>query len=294
MVSMRVVSGVLVVVMAALGLGSCRTLPLDSLHEDGGGLLVATFNVHYLSPRVDSMSWDKREAAVLSIVGEMNADVIGFQEMETFSGGRFNDENVQLESIRSEFPEYGVAATGDPSNYPSTQPILYRKELLEPIDQGFFFFSATPDDIYSRPWHKRFPAFASWVRFRTLSDGSTFSVFNIHTDSSSPRNRMKTARLVTQRIADRSHPNEPVVLLGDFNAPASFPSFRVYLRAGFSLPSGRASTFHFNRGLHLFGAIDHVLAQNGFRVSGSSVVRRQYDGVWPSDHYPVAARIQPE
>jgi endonuclease/exonuclease/phosphatase family metal-dependent hydrolase len=163
--------------------------------------------------------------------------------------------------------------------------------VLEPIDQGFFFFSSTPDDIYSRPWHKRFPAFASWVRFRSLADGLAFTVFNIHTDASSPRNRMKTARLVTQRIAERSDPDEPVVLLGDFNALASLPSVRIYRRSGFRIPGGRASTFHFNRGLHLFGAIDHVLARDGMAVSEMSVVRRQYDGVWPSDHYPVAARV---
>jgi endonuclease/exonuclease/phosphatase family metal-dependent hydrolase len=281
-------------VIAILGLGGCRSVPLDSLHQDDGGLLVATFNVHYLSPRADSMSWTRREAAVLRVLGDINADLIAFQEMETFAGSRFNDENVQLESVRAAFPEYGVAATGDPRHYPSTQPVLYRKDMLEHIDQGFFFFSPAPDEVYSRPWHKRFPAFASWARFRILSDGTTFRVFNIHTDSSSPRNRMKTARLVAQRIAEREHPDEPVILMGDFNAPASFPSLRIYQRAGFALPSGRSSTFHFNRGLHLFPAIDHVLAQSGFTVSSISVVRRQYDGVWPSDHYPVAARVQLE
>ena len=257
------------------------------------GVRVATFNVHYLSQRVPAMNWDGRQEAVMRVIEAMNADIIAFQEMETFAGGRFSDTNLQLDSVLAAFPEYAAAAVGDPEVYPSTQPILYRPADLRVVTQGFFFFSETPDTIYSRPWHKRFPAFASWASFERLADGFEFTVFNVHTDASSGRNRMKTARLVVDRIENRDDRGAPVILAGDFNAPASFPSARIYDRADLVRARGSSATFHFNRGLHLFPAIDHIRVSGGLSVSQASVVRLSLDGIWPSDHYPVLAVATP-
>lgn len=248
-------------------------------------------NVHYLSTRAPEMAWEPREEAVQTVLREIDADIIALQEVESFGGGAFSRENVQLVSVLEALPDHAAAAVGDPKLYPSTQPILYRESLLEPLSQGFFFFSPTPDAIYSRPWHKRFPAFASFVRFRHRDAGLTFYVFNLHADASSPRNRIKTARLVRERMEARAHPGDPVILLGDFNAPSWFPALGIYLRAGFTRAPVRGSTFHFNRGLHLVPGIDHILVDDGFQVSPAIIVRSQPGGTWPSDHYPVIASV---
>ena len=68
------------------------------------------------------------------------------------------------------------------------------------LEQGFFFFSPTPDIIYSRPWKKRFPAFCTWVRFRDAK-GGRFYLYNVHFDHSSLTNRVNSARLVAQRLS---------------------------------------------------------------------------------------------
>lgn len=281
-----------IAILLALWLQSCSTVTLEDVASGQSNLLVATFNVHYLSPRATHMDWARRQEAVVQVLRDMDADIVLFQEMETFNGGNFSGRNLQLDTVRSAFPEYEVAATGEPAVYPSTQPILYRHDELEFLEQGFFFFSPTPDDIYSRPWHKRFPAFLSWSRFRRKADDITFYVYNLHTDASSPRNRMKTARLVVDRLQSRAFEDDPVIVGGDFNAPALFPSMRIYRRAGLSRPAQRRSTFHFNRGLNLLPAIDHVITTSGAEVVGSTVVRRSYDDVWPSDHYPVLAAVK--
>ena len=56
-------------------------------------------------------------------------------------------------------------------------------------------------------------------------------------------------------------------------------------------PSG--ATHHFKRGLDLFPAIDHILAGPEIRFTGPvKVWRMQYDGVWPSDHYPISIEVR--
>ena len=49
------------------------------------------------------------------------------------------------------------------------------------------------------------------------------------------------------------------------------------------------ATFHLNRGLNLFGAIDHLAHGPGAAPLGPArVLRERFGDVWPSDHYPVA------
>lgn len=250
-------------------------------------LVVGTFNIHYVSVRQEGFNWVERREAVLEALREGSADIIGFQEMETFAGGHWNEENIQIDWIVGHFPEYSMAAVGDPRVYPSTQPVFFRSDRFEFMEQGFFFFSSTPDVVYSQPWSGRYPAFCSWVRLRDRDSGEGFYVYNLHFDNSSLENRLKAARLVAERISDSKQIGEPVVVLGDYNTPKLFRPVTILVRAGLKVAGTTGSTYHFNRGINLIPAIDHVLFSEEFGYIGTKVIRRRFQGVWPSDHYPV-------
>jgi endonuclease/exonuclease/phosphatase family metal-dependent hydrolase len=216
-----------------------------------------------------------------------NADIIAFQEMETFAGGPWNRENEQLDWVLAHFPDYGVTAFGDPREYPATQPILYRKSRFEALDQGYFFFSPEPEVLYSRPWKGRYPAFCSRARLRDRWSGESFDIYNLHFDYSSLQNRLNSARLVADRIVAREHPEDGVIALGDFNAPRFFPAVRIVAAAGLTVAETAGSTFHFNRGIRIQPAIDHVLYSKAFAYEDTRVIRDRIDGQWPSDHFPL-------
>jgi hypothetical protein len=91
----------------------------------------------------------------------LRADLVAFQEMQTFGGGRYRAENLQLSWLKQQLPDYRFAAVGDPTVYPSTQPIMYLANRLELLEQGFFFFSPEPDILYSPPWKGGYPSFCS-------------------------------------------------------------------------------------------------------------------------------------
>jgi endonuclease/exonuclease/phosphatase family metal-dependent hydrolase len=250
-------------------------------------VVVGSFNIHYTSPWQEKMVWEERRGGVVEALRRGEADIIGFQEMETFAGGHWNPENKQLDWVLNHFPEFAVTAFGNPRKYPSTQPILYRKSRFQALEQGFFFFSPEPDRLYSRPWKGRYPAFCSWARLRDRENAATFYLYNVHFDYGSLRNRLNSARLVAERIVSREHLEDGVIVLGDFNAPRCFRPVRIVAEAGLSIAETRGATYHFKRGIRIQPAIDHVLYSEVFSHQSTRVIRDRVDGRWPSDHFPL-------
>ena len=286
---MRCVIRVLILLVAAAGTIAGLSSCIEPTRADRSGVVlrVGTFNLHYLSERVPSMAWEPRREGVKAVLQEAAADLVAFQEVETHVHGHVNDENIQLEYLVDEFPGYEAAAVGKPYDYPSTQPILYDRVRLEFLEQGFFFFSETPETIYSRSWDGGFPAFCSWVRFFDKRAERSLLVFNVHFDSRSAGNRIKSAELVAERLEMVAELNDAVVVLGDFNGPWFFSAVQTIAEAGLFIAPPQGATFHFNVGLDLLPAIDHVLAGRGLAPGPAEVARKKYDRIWPSDHYPV-------
>lgn len=250
-------------------------------------LVIGTLNLHYVAAGQKRLNWENRKEAVAAAVKYGSPDIIAFQEMETFEGGHFNSRNVQLAFLRDRFPAYAFGAVGDPREYPSTQPVMYRKSRFQLLEQGFFFFSSTPDVIYSDPWDGRFPAFCSWVRFRENGSGASFYLYNAHFDYESRENRLRSARLVQERIASRSHQDSGVLVVGDFNAPWFFRPVQIVAGSQLQIADTTGSTVHFYRGINIIPAIDHVLYSQEFEHQETRVLRSRFRGAWPSDHYPV-------
>lgn len=258
-------------------------------------LRVATYNVHYIVLFKETgpwsiADWDRRKGPMDLAFKKIDADVIGFQEMESFGGGSGGEVNLVLDALLGKNPDYRAAAVGDPRAFPSTQPILYRRDRLEALDQGWFFFSETPDVIYSRTYNGSFPAFASWAMFRDLQSNRTFRVINIHTDFRSRSNRLQSIDLVADRIAPWIASGETLFVIGDLNARHGDKALRILEAAGVTFAPVQGSTYHLNRGLNLFGAIDHIGSVGAAQPVGAPVViRERFEGEWPTDHYPVIA-----
>ena len=263
-------------------------------------LRIATYNVHYIGRRRESglgsvNAWEERKGALNEAFGAIQADIVGFQEMETYGprGSTTPVSNLALDWLLEYNTDYGAAAQGDPDVFPSTQPIFYRLDRFTLLDEGWYFFSNTPDVIYSRTFDGSWAAFASWAQFLDNSTGVTFRVVNIHTDYSSGSNRIQSADLVAERTKPWISAGETVFMLGDFNAMSGSPTLRAIETIGIDFHSATGSTFHFNRGLNLFGAIDHIgHAGDAFEAEATTVVRRKFDGKWPTDHYPVLVDFQ--
>ena len=289
---------ILLVIVSCLAVIACAqivrnsgTAPLPAPSADV--LRVATYNVHYINVREESGpwsrgDWEQRKGPLDLAFKEIAADVIGFQEMESFAGRSESSENLTLEWLLENNPDYEAAAVGDPAVFPSTQPILYRQNRLTLVDQGWFFFSETPDVIYSRTFNGSYPAFTSWAVFDDKVTQSRFRVVNIHTDYGSRSNKLQSAELVATRIAPWIAEGETVYVIGDLNARLGERTVDIIENAGITFAPVSGATYHFDRGINLFGAIDHIGYVGATTPRGEPVVlRKRYDGEWPTDHYPV-------
>lgn len=258
-------------------------------------LRIASFNVHYIVLGLDDGpwsvgDWERRKGPVDAAFKSVDADVMAFQEMESWSRGSDGSVNLARDFLAARNPDYGVAASGDWRVFPSTQPIFYRKAKLAPVDQGWFFFSDTPDVIYSRTFNGSFPAFASWVQFEKLETGQRFRVVNVHFEYRSRSNRVLSARLVRDRIAPWVAAGESVFLVGDLNVRHGARTKEILSEAGVTFDRIPGATYHLNRGVHLFGAIDHLGRTPSINIAGGPVVLQQrFEGEWPSDHHPIYA-----
>ena len=287
--ALKWIAGITAVGFGALVACSPRAVPLQD--APGGTLRVASYNVHYiiLSQETGAWSvgdWERRKGPLDAAFQAVNADIMAFQEMESFGRGMDKNINLARDWLLARNPDYAAAANGDAAVFPSTQPIFYRKDRLRLLDQGWFFFSETPNVIYSRTFNGSWPAFASWARFAV--DGTEMRVVNVHNDYASLSNRRLSSDLIAKRIKPWIDAGEKVMVVGDFNARAGGEPLTIVERVGIDFVPVTGATVHFNRGLNLFGAIDHLGVSEGVRLVGETqVLRQRFDGEWPTDHYPV-------
>lgn len=264
--------------------------------KDAAALRVATFNVHWVALRQEDGPWspagfERRKGAMTASMQAIGPDVLALQEAESFPATNRDGTNLVVAHLLETLEGLELAASGPPDTFPPTQPILYRSSALEVRDEGWFFFSQTPDEMYARTFNGGFAAFASWAEFAPVSGGSPFRVVNIHTDFASRSNRRQSAALVRDRIAPWIAAGQLVVVVGDMNALRGSATLRLMEEAGVTFLPVPGATVHFNRGLNLFGAIDHIGLSAGLTAGTPVVVRQKFGEVWPSDHYPVFADI---
>jgi len=120
----------------------------------------------------------------------------------------------------------------------------------------------------------------------------------VHLDHQSQPSRERSVALLLARIGALD-PKAPVVVTGDFNAgetnPAAVAMLAVF-RDSFRVlhpDANEAGTFNgFKPGQTGGDKIDFVFVEPGIEVLDAAIVRTSRDGRYPSDHFPVTARIR--
>lgn len=255
-------------------------------------LRLATLNVHYIRPSnaagiASTSEWIRRRGPMTAAFAAINADIFALQETGTFPCCSQSGANPTLDWLLDQNPGYAVAANGPSTHSPQIQPILYRRARVSLLDHGWFFFSETPHVLGSPGFADgSYPSFANWASFQYR--GEVLHVVNTHLDVTSWSNRRVSSAVVMHAIAPWLEARERVMFIGDMNSFAWTRPVRVIANGGLTVAPIRGATFHLYRGLHLYGAIDHMAYSAGVRVARAPiVVRQQFEGGWPSDHYPV-------
>jgi endonuclease/exonuclease/phosphatase family metal-dependent hydrolase len=272
--------------------------------KGGLELKVMTFNIRYGTADDGENRWENRRQILIDVLKDNSPDVVGLQEALDF----------QISQIRQGLPEFGHlgVARDDGKTKGEYCAILYRLDHFKADESGTFWFSDTPDVAGSSHWGNANVRICTWARLVERKTGAAFYLYNLHLDHVSQLSREKSAVLLAQRIHGRKHP-DPFIVTGDFNAGETNPAI-LYLKGKMTLGEGEGKSenpvpvvdtfrvLHPDANevgtLHSYGAnrkgekIDYIFVPAGVQVIDAEIVRTQYNGRYPSDHFPVTARVR--
>jgi endonuclease/exonuclease/phosphatase family metal-dependent hydrolase len=250
---------------------------------------VATYNLRYDHPEDGPNAWPARKDMVKALIRYHEFDIVGTQE------GLANQiaDLAQMD----EFDYVGVGRD-DGKDAGEHSAIFFRKNRFTLLDKGDFWLSETPD----RPsfgWDARCcRRLASWARLRDRTSSRVLVVFSVHFDHEGELARRASAELMLRKIAEIAR-GAPAICVGDFNSTPDTVQIQAMSRAmrdarltSKAPPYGPAATFN---DFHLDRApterIDYVFVDRHFDVLKYAALSDTLDQRYPSDHFPVVARV---
>ena len=262
----------------------------------GDPLTVMSFNIRYGTANDGENRWELRREFLFDVITDANADLVGLQE--ALDG--------QIQEMLKALPQYGVVGVGrdDGRTRGEYAAILYRRDRFRVSDAGTFWFSDTPEVVASRSWGNTITRICTWARF-VDRDGRAFWHFNVHLDHQSQPSRERSTALLAERIAARRSLTEPAIVTGDFNVGEANPAIRRLTAPQNGASALFVDTFRarhpdekmvgtftgFKYGATTGDKIDYVLVPPGTEVLQAAIVRTSRNDRYPSDHFPVVARV---
>lgn len=253
-----------------------------------------TFNIRFDNPADGVNAWPARKSLVADVIRGAAPDIVGLQEARR---NQLDDLGALLGST-TPYVEIGVGRD-DGARGGEYSPLLYRAQVVTPLESGTFWLSPTPEVPGSTGWGNHVPRICTWARFEDRRSGRRFYVFNSHFDHESAPARAHSAEAIVARIAARPH-KDPVFVMGDFNAPENDDVVRYLVGAGLAdtyrvvHPDGAAGTFNGWGTDTSEKKIDYILAAPppATQVLDATIDRSMPDGRYPSDHFPLMLRVR--
>lgn len=232
--------------------------------------------------------WEDRRIICREIIVAQNADIYCLQE----------NRNEISDYLLKELPGFAFSNT----IYRSKQPInaiLYSTKRFEKIQEGGFWLSPTPDVENSK-----FPGatrrVANWILLKDKITGKPLCVVNAHYTHDSEQARLLQIE-VTLNFTKTIPKNVPAIMTADFNCGMESKPIAKALAVGWidsyttvhgpADPGGTAHRFLGEKVAKTRKKIDHILHTNLLKSVAAEVIKDNYKGRYPSDHYFVSAEL---
>jgi len=247
-----------------------------------------TFNLRFENDSDGPNAWSFRRGLVTGLIEKHAPYIIGTQE----------GMMTQLIHIRDSLPFYDLHAPQRTPDVTCQYPTLFfRKDTFRVLEGGEFWLSKTPNVHRSKSWDSAFPRMMSYARLSNNADNE-FWVAVTHLDHIGEQARYQQAKMIAEWIKTRTG---PVILMGDFNdSPGSavhalLTSSETGLHDTWEVIGHKENIDSFTQ--HRFTGIpqktrmDWILVSANFRVIEVDIIRDHLGDRYPSDHFPVLARL---
>lgn len=252
-----------------------------------GEIRVMSCNLKCLNPSdLGKKSWFYRAEFVMENINAEYPGIIGFQECTKY----------QYPYLCESLPEYDSVITyRDKAIKTEGCPVFYRKDLFTLVDKGSFWLSETPEKM-SKDWDAACYRICSYVILKENSSGKEFAVFNAHLDHVSDEARINGINVVLDKISEFG--GMPSILMGDLNAQEASETYAAAMKS-FDDTKYLAKDTMDGATYQMWGqaldrdCIDYVLvSKNAFTVNQYKIVETTYDGIYPSDHFPLSVSLE--
>jgi endonuclease/exonuclease/phosphatase family metal-dependent hydrolase len=254
-----------------------------------------TFNIRNMRSRDGENSWDRRQEMVSDLIRRHGPDILATQEAYF----------PQVEALRQALPGYVVLGVGRDDGRRAGEhcALFVRADRWSVGASGTFWFSETPDVPGSRHWTPEHARICTWASLIGPT-GPPFVVYNVHMDHEAQVARQNSARLIAEHIRN-VYPETPALVTGDFNMEEDNPAMQALVgvagpglvdtfRALHPMTTPRQGTFHGFTGARDGEKIDYILASPAFQTQETQIVYDNAEGRYPSDHFPLTARVRLE
>ena len=252
----------------------------------GEPLRVMTFNVRYPSRSDGPNRWELRRDLLVSVIRSRDPDLIGTQEL-------FYEQGQYIAEKLPQYAWFGLSRRGNHED--EHMGVFYKKDKFRLLESGDFWLSEMPEKPASMSWNVSLPRMVTWGLFESTGSGTRFYFFNTHFPHrrEDAEARLRCAEVIARRI-DKLPPEVPLILTGDFNAPADADVYRLLaggLKDAWTAAArrkGPEGTYNGFQGDISGPRIDWILFRGPWKVLEAETVIDNDNGRYPSDHYPVA------
>ena len=243
----------------------------------------------YCENESDVNHWSRRKFLVADVIRRSRADVVGLQEVELFQAR-------SLAVLLGDFDWVGVGRD-DGADKGEMNAVFVRRSAFSINSYKTLWLSETPEQV-SIGWDAALNRTVTIVSLKSKSTGQNLSFLNTHFDHMGQRARKESAALISRVIAGMSD-KSPRILVGDLNAAANFPGYELLTHqmhdaAVVTVAPGTGGDMTFNgfgKDLQPGNKIDYLFVSPGQEVKSHKVITDLYDGLYPSDHFPVVIEV---
>ncbi len=236
--------------------------------------------------------WANRKNHVIQLLQDYQGDIIGLQEVT----------KPMLEDLQSSLSNYHVVGQPRTTRFFVEHNNILVSKRHKILEHDTFWLSKDPKKVGSSVWYSVFPRICTTVKVQ-LSTGEMIRIYNTHLDVYlSPARTYGLKKIMEYIKAQHDIDQIPVILMGDFNTlphqsliqkvrNGSFHDKKFIAVQEVDLNLYKQPTMgHFkdkSKGMHL----DYIFVSEECTVSEAKILKQHFEGQFPSDHYPICARI---
>ena len=249
---------------------------------------IMSFNIRYDNEYDKENSWQDRKEDVVNLIIKHQASIIGIQEA-------LINQLMYIDSSLTSYTYIGVGRE-DGKEKGEFSPIFYDSTIYKVITNSTFWLSETPGSI-SVGWDAALERICSYGLLENRETKERFWVFNTHFDHIGKKARVKSARLILDKIEKLNEDEVPVILMGDLNSTPKEKPIRMLKEvlndaSELAIKSHGELTFNGFREDGDWKRIDYLFVKNISIESYQVIEDRRSNDQFISDHFPILIRVE--